>query len=134
MPEDIIEGYRLSSEQKRLWLLQQDNHALRAACALALEGALDGDVLRETLRRVVGRHEILRTTYPTLSGTAMPLQVILDDAPFAYGEVNLRHLDAAEYEAEIDRQLREQGQKPFDFEQGPLARFRLLAFSVERHV
>ncbi len=76
-----IEGFRLSSQQERLWRLSGGISG-RAACAVSLRGTLDLDTLRHALARVVARHEILRTSFLLLPGMAMPLQVISEEAVF----------------------------------------------------
>jgi hypothetical protein len=57
-----LNGYRLSPQQKHVWLLQQagPGAAYGVAGAYLIEGALDRDALRRALGLVVGRHEILR--------------------------------------------------------------------------
>ena len=73
-----IEGFRLSPQQARLWHLQQANGASRypARCAIRISGDVDKQRLRDALHCVVQRHDILRTTFPSLPGMALPLQTI----------------------------------------------------------
>ncbi|MFE2596054.1 amino acid adenylation domain-containing protein [Streptomyces sp. NPDC059396] len=55
-----------TSEQQRLWLLQQRDPGSRAynvPLAFRLHGALDTGALREALRRLVARHPALRTSF-----------------------------------------------------------------------
>ncbi|WP_236147178.1 non-ribosomal peptide synthetase [Scytonema millei] len=79
MQPEIIEGYRLSPQQKHLWLLQQsDRQTYRTQFALLIEGNLDIKVLEIALQKVVARHEILRTNFCCLPGMTIPLQVIGD--------------------------------------------------------
>ena len=75
MQREVIEGFRLSPQQKHLWLLQQESLAYRAQCAVLLEGTLHPENLQKALSKIVERHEILRTTYRCLPGMAVPLQV-----------------------------------------------------------
>ncbi|HXV98617.1 MAG TPA: condensation domain-containing protein, partial [Anaerolineae bacterium] len=85
MPKEVIEGFRLSPQQKHLWLVQQtdQSHLYRAQCALQLEGQLKPEFLTTALAHVVNRHEILRTTFQRLTGMAIPLQVISADSAFS---------------------------------------------------
>src|SRR5207247_5327448 len=79
-----VEGFRLSPQQKRLWLLQADQSpAYRAQGMIEIEGALDLPALSAALQQVVEQHEILRTTFQRLAGTTLPVQVIADRAPSA---------------------------------------------------
>lgn len=80
MPGASLEGFRLSPQQRHLWLLQQaDQSFLRTAqCAVLLEGKLNKEQLVAALREVIDHHEILRTTYGSLPGMAIPVQVLQD--------------------------------------------------------
>ncbi|WP_338868532.1 amino acid adenylation domain-containing protein [Myxococcus stipitatus] len=69
-------GFRLSPQQLRLWSLQKEGPAwaYRARCVLELEGAFDAASLEHSVRDLLGRHEILRTTYHALAGTSTAVQ------------------------------------------------------------
>jgi hypothetical protein len=75
MQQDSIQGFRLSPQQRHLWLLQrcQDTLPYRAQCAALIEGNLHIARLRAAIGRVAGRHEILRTTFRCLPGMLVPL-------------------------------------------------------------
>lgn len=77
---EIIEGYRVSTQQERLWRLQSAhrNTVYRVQCAVVIDGALQAETLRFALGEVVKRHEILRTTFHCLPGMAVPVQVVND--------------------------------------------------------
>ncbi len=77
MSTEVI-GFRLSPQQKHLWLLQQGsyNPAYRTECAVRIAGELDQQTLAAAIRNVVERHEILRTVFHFLPGVDVPLQVI----------------------------------------------------------
>jgi amino acid adenylation domain-containing protein/non-ribosomal peptide synthase protein (TIGR01720 family) len=76
----VVQGYRLSPQQARLWALLQSapELPLGAACALRLRGALDADALCRAVARVAGRHEILRTVFRA-AGDGAPVQVVGED-------------------------------------------------------
>ena len=76
MSKEIIEGYRLSPQQKHLWLLGQSERS--ATCAVRIDGELSPDLLQQAIRQVVERFEILRTTFKLLPGMTIPVQIILD--------------------------------------------------------
>ncbi|WP_156964509.1 non-ribosomal peptide synthetase, partial [Methylocapsa aurea] len=71
-------GFALSQQQERLWRLRQDAGARLAPLRgrLRLEGPLDAALLQESLRKVVLRHEALRTRFDRLPSMILPIQVI----------------------------------------------------------
>src|SRR5215216_4047849 len=85
MENKVIEGFRLSSQQQRLWQLSKQDGAARycARCAIMLEGELDLQNLQAAVRDVVARHEILRTRLEVFPGMKLPLQVIDEDVNVA---------------------------------------------------
>ena len=46
--------------------------------AVSVKGKLDASKLRDAIREVVGRHEILRTVFHRHTGVKVPFQVILE--------------------------------------------------------
>ena len=76
--ERRIEGFNLSPQQRRLWLLgaRQGGSPYRADCAILLQGAVDAGALEAALRAAVERHEILRTEFRCLPAMMLPLQVV----------------------------------------------------------
>ena len=55
MQQEVLEGFQLSPQQKRVWTLQQHSAAFVAQCAVLLDGELDARALREALRGVFER-------------------------------------------------------------------------------
>ncbi len=79
--ESALEGFRLSPQQLRVWLLQQGVAAgqalpYRATATVQMDGPLDHAALAAALKALCERHEILRTTFQCLPGMTIPLQVI----------------------------------------------------------
>ncbi|MEW6734730.1 MAG: amino acid adenylation domain-containing protein, partial [Acidobacteriota bacterium] len=132
MPNEIVEGYWLSPQQKRIWLLQSNNTAYRAQCAIDIVGELDQAVLVEALRRVILRHEILRTSFGCLPGMDVPIQVIDEKVTLSYQQIDLTEYPEIAQQHEIEKQICEQGELEFDFQHAPLVRFCLLIIA-ERH-
>ncbi|HEX7182941.1 MAG TPA: amino acid adenylation domain-containing protein [Thermoanaerobaculia bacterium] len=133
MGQKILEGFKLSPQQDRLWALhcQERWQPYRATCVVSIDGALDTDLLEAALRQVVARHEILRTTFQHLAGMDVPLQVI--DGAVAPG---LRHVEVGdcsheEQEERIEAEIATLGQVPFDLERGPMLQASLLTFPAE---
>ena len=116
---------------------QGDGAAYRARCAVLVEGELDERALREALRAVVGRHQILATTFRGAPGISLPVQVIDDGGDAAprleqLGPPRDAGAGAAEHFA---AELFATGQSaPFDLERGPLLRAALAPAPNGAHV
>ncbi|HSE17007.1 MAG TPA: amino acid adenylation domain-containing protein [Pyrinomonadaceae bacterium] len=130
----IIEGFALSPQQKRLWLLRQRGSDYYSQCTVLIEGELDKAALREALEKVVVRHEILRTTFHALPGVDIPIQAIKTNVVFDYREADFSDFDAEEQQAEIEKLSLEDRQAAWKFDDGPLARFSLITLSNNRYV
>ena len=129
----VVEGYRLSPQQKQIWLLQQDSQAYNAQCAILIEGELESDVLESALKRVMRKHEILRTTLGHAPDFETPIQIILENTTLPYRKVGLSDEWSEDLDIVLDRLLREEI-RPFDLHHGPLARFCLGQLSALKHL
>lgn len=54
-----INRFRISPQQKYLWMLQQDSPAYRTQSAISIEGSLQTERLKKALEKVSDRHEII---------------------------------------------------------------------------
>jgi amino acid adenylation domain-containing protein len=135
MQPKVIQGFRLSPQQRRLWsLLQADAAAFSACCAILIEGELAPQVLKQAVRMVAGRHEILRTLFRRLPGVTMPVQMVAEASEPVWQIVDLSELDAAQQEAAIEERRRREEHSSFDFENGPLMHVTLLALAPGRNI
>jgi amino acid adenylation domain-containing protein len=98
--------------------------AYRMPLALWLDGDLDIAALRDACGDVIARHPVLATTVQLAGGE-------LRVAPAAEPPVAIA--DASGPDA-IERLIREETERGFDLETGPLARFTLAAASPSRHL
>lgn len=125
----------LSFAQQRLWFLDQlepGNRVYHIPTLVRLKGALNIEVLSAALDEIVRRHEILRTTFPTVD--AHPYQMILPPAPVVIEKVDLRHVPRELREENLRRLADLQIQKPFDLARGPLLRVALYMMEEQQHV
>ncbi|HXO22735.1 MAG TPA: condensation domain-containing protein, partial [Thermoanaerobaculia bacterium] len=123
----------LSFAQERLWFfgqVQPDSPIFNMALAVRLEGELAAGALERSLREVVRRHEVLRTTFPTIDG--LPVQRIAAAGAVALPVVDLGAI-AEPAAAEARRLYLEEGRQPFDLAAGPLLRPLLLRLAPRRH-
>ncbi len=131
-----LEGFRLSPQQARLWLLQQGSRSqpYYALCAVLLEGSLKIKALETALTAVVKRHEILRTTFRSLPAMRLPLQVISEQCEIALRDHDLNGWEPEAQAGLIEALLPRMSFQPFDFEQGPLLETSLLELSPQKHL
>src|SRR5689334_2742861 len=131
-----IEGFRLSLQQQRVWLLQQkdQNTAYRAQSVVRLDGLLDRERLTAALHEVVQRHEILRTGFSSIAGAVLPLQVVATDGAPRIFYYDIAELDAAAQKSEIDALVVAARQATVDWEQNRPLRCDLIRLSDRRHV
>ncbi|HYR09716.1 MAG TPA: amino acid adenylation domain-containing protein, partial [Longimicrobium sp.] len=133
--ERVDRGGRLplSFAQQRLWFLEQlgdIGSTYHIPTRLRLGGDLDRPALRRALDAIAARHEALRTTFVEVEGE--PVQRIAEESRFHLLEHDLGdHPDAA---AELRRLAAEEAGAPFDLEQGPLIRGRLVRLPADDHV
>ena len=123
----------LSFAQQRLWFLAQFEGASAAyhmPGGLRLQGQLDRLALIKALNRIVARHEALRTTFVMQDGEASQ-RILAADIGFALAEYDLSGV--AEAEDELGRLAAEEASHPFDLEQGPLIRGRLVRLAKDDH-
>ena len=117
----------LSFAQERLWFLDQlapGNPFYNVACALRIRSWIRPDALARSINTLIERHEALRTSFPTIDGR--PVQAIAPTLDISLDLHDLTTLAASEREDEAQRLAREESQRPFDLEQGPLLRCALI--------
>ncbi|HEV8580076.1 MAG TPA: non-ribosomal peptide synthase/polyketide synthase [Thermoanaerobaculia bacterium] len=124
----------LSFSQQRLWFLHQldPKDAYHVPGALRLRGSLDEEMLERSLTEIVHRHEALRTVFHMAGST--PVQVVLPPANLRLPVVDLTALSTEQRETEAGRLLDREARLPFDLEQGPLVRLRLLRFADDERL
>ena len=100
----ILEGYRISPEQRRAWVVQQNKRAeLGASAVVMVEGHLDGSRFRSCVDQIAKQYEILRTNFKQLSGMTEPLQVISDGAEWQWSMKDLAGYSAQEQQEIVSR-------------------------------
>ena len=125
------EWHPLTGTQRGLWFF----HRVAPGCpayhvpfAATVDGPFEPDVFAARLQAAIGRHEILRTTFPVLDG--VPLQRVRSS-----GRADLAIEDATDWSPEsLERSLQRDACAPFDLATGPLVRVRILRRGPGRHV
>lgn len=136
MQKEVIEGFQLSPQQTHLWSLCGRSGATvyRSQCAVRIDGRLDKRLLRRAIESVVQRHEILRTTFHSMPGMNVPVQVINAAPVVTVIEVNLSDFDASRQAAELDALLECATHRLADCEQETLFHVVLVSLSRHHHV
>lgn len=134
MNQETIQGYRLSPQQKHLWLLQQDGRVPdRISCVVKVEGELDTGLLKQALDHAVAQHEILRTTFQLLSGMTIPVQVIAEEQVISLETHNLTALAAGAQSTQLDQIFLAATRRQHNYAQLPLFAADLVEQSASTH-
>lgn len=135
MQEELFEGFRLSPQQERIWLLEQHdkNSTYCVQQALLLKGVLNVDGLIKALQQIVDRYEVLRTRFLLVEGMTIPVQVIEDHLSVTCALYDLSN--AGEQQENLVRAfLDETRKRPFHQEQLAFSGFSLLRLSEQCHI
>ncbi len=125
--------FPVSFAQQRLLFLDQlepGSPFYNVPLAISIKGDLNVVALEKTFAEIVHRHEALRTTF-SIDETG-PVQVIAKSLTLEMPVVDLTSL--AEPESEALRLAKEEAEQPFNLNQGPLVRARLLKVAAEAYV
>jgi amino acid adenylation domain-containing protein len=144
-PESYPTGsYPASAAQKRLYILYQidpANLSYNISSAFMVEGDLDRDRLLETFRKLIGRHESLRTSLEMINGE--PVQRIHPVVDPRIRAFRIEEWDEDDVKSE-DSNPRIQNPhlqkiirafiRPFDLKTPPLLRIGLLSIGAAKHL
>jgi amino acid adenylation domain-containing protein len=125
----------LSFAQQRLWFLDQlepNSAAYNVAAAVRLSGHLNIPALESSINRIIRRHEVLRTTFKSVDGR--PVQVVAAEQRLSIEQSELSGMGEEESERRVKQMAREEAQRPFDLERGPMLRVRLAKVGEREHV
>ncbi len=133
---NALKSFPLSSGQQRLWLLDQfepGNPSYNISTTWRLRGHLDLAALEHSLNSIVQRHEVLRASF--VATQEQPVQLISAHLTLSLPVIDLTLLpSSAAQEAEAQRHISCEDQRPFDLAQGPLIRTTLLRLNPTEHI
>ena len=134
MDQDHYQGFRLSPQQRRLWLLQRDGSVYNSQAAVLFRRPLAIDALKHALSQTIADHEILRTTFRRVPGLNVPLQVVVDQLDADWRQLDWTDDSPKQAEEHLDNLGREELTQAFDLANGPLIRVRIISFPGSRNV
>jgi amino acid adenylation domain-containing protein len=120
MLQENIEGFELSPQQKHLWFLQSTDGNLpyRAQCTVLYDGYVNPDIFKVAIEYTANCHEILRTSFKSLPGMALPLQVICKPNITQSSDRDLSNLSPEEQVIQIKALWDKMSQLHFDPDKG----------------
>jgi len=129
-PAPAQEVYPLSAAQRRmytLYLLDQGNVAYNLPSITRIEGQLDKQRVEQTVRKLIQRHESLRTSFEIRDNR--PVQRIHEtvEAPLVFSRRTVRNND------DIER-LMQEFVRPFELDKAPLFRIELVETGPDSHL
>ena len=118
-------AFWLSPQQKRI-CSQAGTGPFRAACLADFGMHLEASKLRDAVRDLVSRHEILRTVFRRQPGMKVPFQVVLESAEPAWEVIDLSASSEIEQSNRIEEQWNRELHREFELERGPLLSMSLI--------
>ncbi|MDQ0272984.1 non-ribosomal peptide synthetase [Cytobacillus purgationiresistens] len=114
----------LSIDQERLWFFNRMHPEVSAYNVYGVakfKGKLNHKALEHSINTIIQRHEAWRTVFDVRE----PLQVVLPELKIEIPTVDVSNLNPPKQEEEIQRLVKEEVQRLFNLEKGPLVRFKL---------
>lgn len=119
------EYYETSLEQRRFYLLSQKENidcTYNMPEVLLLSGTVNPEYLEGIFKKMIQRHESLRTSFEMRKGSCV--QIVHDTITFS---MEIENSEQDKLEEEIERFIR-----PFDLTKAPLFRAKLIVFEQEQ--
>jgi thioesterase domain-containing protein/acyl carrier protein len=126
----IIGQFPCTQTQLRCWILDQlkpGNPALNVAVRWEVRGTFKASTIEAAFRKVIQRHEILRTRLVERNGE--PCQQVVDAVEFKMPVIDLRNVPPAQRQQRVLSIGEETAREPFDLGQAGLFRVSLLMVS-----
>jgi FkbH-like protein len=118
----------VSIEQERMWIVEQFKLTGTApnlmTMGFQLTGQLNITALEQSLNEIVQRHDVLRTTFAMVDG--FPVQNITPHLSLTLRVDDYQQIDKSERHSLITKIADEEARRPFELNQGPLWRFKLM--------
>ncbi len=132
--KEIPANAPLTEAQMEIWLSAQLGN--EASCAynesftLRMEGELRESALRESIEKVIARHEALRTTFSS-DGTT---QHVHPGLGISVSALDLSSLDPVARDTRVRQIIDDDAHTAFDLVNGPLVRMQLIGMDAQSHL
>jgi thioesterase domain-containing protein len=129
----VIGEFPCTETQLRFWVLDQlqpGNPALNVSVRWEIRGSFKASTIEAAFRKIIQRHEILRTRFVERQGE--PYQQVLDTVDFKLSVIDLRGMPVEQREQRILSIGEETASAPFDLSRGSLLRITLLMVENNR--
>ncbi|UVC07735.1 condensation protein [Rhizobium sp. TH2] len=126
----IVGEFPCTQTQIRCWILDQlkpGNPALNVAVRWEIRGTFKTSTIEAALRKVIQRHEILRTSFVERNGE--PRQQVVDNVDFRMSVIDIRNVPSDQRQQRILEIGEETASEPFDLSKPCLFRVSLLMVS-----
>jgi len=126
-PLEKREYYDLSYNQMRLWLIHQkepDTHAFNMPGIISLCSGLELEIVRESIHRLMTRHESLKTGFMTVGEQAV--QYIKDQCENPLKLIDISQMAPEAREIQYSKMLLKETRTPFNLEIPPLFRITVV--------
>jgi thioesterase domain-containing protein/acyl carrier protein len=124
---EVIGEFPCTQTQLRCWVLDQltpGNPSLNVAVRWEIKGNFKASTLEAAFRKIIQRHEILRTRFIERDGR--PFQQVVDAVDFKMSVIDLRNVPADQRQARVMQIGEETAREPFDLSRAGLIRVTLL--------
>ena len=129
LPAPSAGHYPLSFGQRRIWFVYTTgkNPAFHVPLPIRIFGKLNFQALENAFASMIERHQIFRTVYQTLDG--QPVQKVQPSTEWHLPQLDLRDVPVPDQKQRVSELLRANYRNPFDLEQGPVIRTKLVHLS-----
>ncbi|MCH2195462.1 non-ribosomal peptide synthetase [Kordia sp.] len=129
-------NYPISFEQKRIWLLSQDDKvsiAYNMPTTLEFEGEMNLEYFERAVRKVLERHEALRTVFrEEEEGDVKQWIIPMEEFKFT---IDYKNLQEEKYQfVDVEAYLKAKFYTPFDLQNGPLVRVGFFQIEANKFI
>jgi amino acid adenylation domain-containing protein len=127
LPGDIVDAYPLAHMQLGMLFhneMTPNAPLFHSINSYHLRLPFDEEKIKSAVLHMTARHPNLRTSFD-LSSYSQPLQLVHSEPCFPIGMYDLRHLDPAEQERELQAFWEKESRRPFDLSRPPQLRIHL---------